>query len=84
MEILPKKPSTKGLGEIFTGDVWFDVIAAGEEPSRMRVKRGAVRALRPPHRHVGKAPARATAPSPSGATTSPTRNTTPGPLRTEA
>ncbi|WP_231929432.1 cupin domain-containing protein [Micromonospora inositola] len=23
--------------EVFTGDVWFDVVAAGQEPSRMRV-----------------------------------------------
>lgn len=37
MEILQKKPSTKGPAEMFTGDVWFDVIIRGEEPSRMRV-----------------------------------------------
>lgn len=37
MEIQPKQPSTKGPAEMFTGDVWFDVIAKGEEPSRMRV-----------------------------------------------
>jgi len=37
MEILPKQPSTKAPGELFTGDVWFDVIAAGQEPSRLRV-----------------------------------------------
>ncbi|HEY3692412.1 MAG TPA: cupin domain-containing protein [Pseudonocardiaceae bacterium] len=37
LEILPKQPSTKGPAEMFTGDVWFDVIAKGEEPSRMRV-----------------------------------------------
>ena len=37
MEILPRQPSTKGPAEMFTGDVWFDVIAKGEEPSRMRV-----------------------------------------------
>lgn len=36
MEILPKKPSTRGPAEMFTGDVWFDVIYAGQEPSRMR------------------------------------------------
>src|SRR5205085_4489318 len=29
--------STKGPAERFTGDVWFDVIARGEEPSRLRV-----------------------------------------------
>ena len=37
LEIQPKQPSTKGPTEMFTGDVWFDVIAKGEEPSRMRV-----------------------------------------------
>jgi quercetin dioxygenase-like cupin family protein len=34
---MPKKKSTKGPAENFTGDVWFDVIARGEEPSRIRV-----------------------------------------------
>src|SRR6476620_3414705 len=29
--------STKGPAEMFTGDVYFDVIAKGEEPSRLRV-----------------------------------------------
>jgi hypothetical protein len=29
MEISASKPSTKGPAEMFTGDVWFDVIAAG-------------------------------------------------------
>lgn len=37
MQKLPKGPSTKGPSEIFTGDVYFDVIAKGEEPSRTRV-----------------------------------------------
>ena len=37
MEILPKQPSTHGPDAMFTGDVWFDVIAAGQEPSRIRV-----------------------------------------------
>ena len=38
MEIQPTTPSTKGPAELFTGDVWFDVIAAPRpEPSRMRV-----------------------------------------------
>ena len=37
MELQPKQPSTKGPAEMFTGDVYFDVIAKGEEPSRMRV-----------------------------------------------
>lgn len=34
---MPKNPSTRGPAEMFTGDVWFDVIAAGQEPSRIRV-----------------------------------------------
>ena len=33
----PKTPSTKGPAKLFTGDVWFDVIAAGALPSRLRV-----------------------------------------------
>jgi quercetin dioxygenase-like cupin family protein len=37
LEIQPKKPSNKGPAEMFTGDVWFDVIAKGEDPSRLRV-----------------------------------------------
>jgi quercetin dioxygenase-like cupin family protein len=37
MEILSKQPSTKGPAEMFTGDVWFDVIYRGAEPSRIRV-----------------------------------------------
>ncbi|MDH6464752.1 quercetin dioxygenase-like cupin family protein [Micromonospora sp. A200] len=37
MEVLPVQPSVKGPAEMFTGDVYFDVIAKGEEPSRMRV-----------------------------------------------
>lgn len=37
MEVLPTQPSVKGPAELFTCDVWFDVIAKGEEPSRMRV-----------------------------------------------
>jgi Uncharacterized conserved protein, contains double-stranded beta-helix domain len=37
VEVLTKQPSLKGPAEMFTGDVWFDVIAKGEEPSRMRV-----------------------------------------------
>jgi quercetin dioxygenase-like cupin family protein len=36
LQTLPKQPTTKGPAEMFTGDVWFDVIARGEEPSRMR------------------------------------------------
>lgn len=37
MEVQPKQATTKGPAERFTGDVWFDVIARGEEPSRIRV-----------------------------------------------
>jgi quercetin dioxygenase-like cupin family protein len=37
VELLPKLPSTKGPAELFTGDVWFDVVARGEAPSRVRV-----------------------------------------------
>jgi len=37
MEIQPKRPTTKGPAEMFTGDVWFDVIAQGEPPSRLRI-----------------------------------------------
>jgi quercetin dioxygenase-like cupin family protein len=37
VEILPKTPSAKGPAEWFTGDVWFDVIIRGAEPSRVRV-----------------------------------------------
>jgi len=37
MRIRPTVPSTKGGPDIFSGDVWIDVIARGEEPSRVRV-----------------------------------------------
>jgi quercetin dioxygenase-like cupin family protein len=37
VEILKKAPTGKGPAEWFTGDVWFDVILRGEQPSRMRV-----------------------------------------------
>jgi quercetin dioxygenase-like cupin family protein len=37
MELQPKQPSAKGPAERFTGDVWYDVIASGEAPSRVRV-----------------------------------------------
>lgn len=37
MQVLAKQPTAKGPTELFTGDVWFDVIAKGEEPSRLRV-----------------------------------------------
>lgn len=37
MELLTKRPTSKGPENMFTGDVWFDVIVAGEAPSRVRV-----------------------------------------------
>jgi len=37
MELRPKQPTAKGGSDIFIGDVWLDVIARGEEPSRVRV-----------------------------------------------
>ncbi|MDQ1722946.1 MAG: hypothetical protein QOI26_2680 [Pseudonocardiales bacterium] len=37
MHVLDKQPTTKGPAKMFTGDVWFDVIVAGEAPSRVRV-----------------------------------------------
>lgn len=37
MDVVPKPPSAKGPTEWFTGDVWIDAIARGEEPSRIRV-----------------------------------------------
>ncbi|WP_091620763.1 (R)-mandelonitrile lyase [Amycolatopsis saalfeldensis] len=36
MEKLPNLPTTKGPAGMFTGDVYFDVVYQGEEPSRMR------------------------------------------------
>ena len=36
MELVKKQPTTKAPSDWFTGDVWFDVIHAGQEPSRMR------------------------------------------------
>ncbi len=37
MELVPRQPSAKGPSEWFTGDVYVDIIAWGEEPSRVRV-----------------------------------------------
>ena len=37
MEIQPQQPTTHGPAQWFTGNVWFDVIAAGSPPSRLRV-----------------------------------------------
>jgi len=36
MEFVQQVPTTKAPAEWFTGDVWFDRIQAGEEPSRLR------------------------------------------------
>jgi quercetin dioxygenase-like cupin family protein len=37
LEIRPKLPTTKGPSETFVGDVWLDMIAEGDLPSRIRV-----------------------------------------------
>ncbi|MFC9498322.1 cupin domain-containing protein [Streptomyces sp. NPDC056982] len=37
MELLKQQPTIKAPGDWFTGDVWFDVIYSGQEPSRMRM-----------------------------------------------
>ena len=37
MPIQPKPPTAKGSTEMFTGEVYIDAIARGEEPSRVRV-----------------------------------------------
>jgi quercetin dioxygenase-like cupin family protein len=37
MQVITTPPTTQGPAELFTGTVHFDVIARGEEPSRMRV-----------------------------------------------
>ena len=37
MEFIDPVPTGKGPAEWFTGDVWFDVIYAGKEPSRARI-----------------------------------------------
>jgi quercetin dioxygenase-like cupin family protein len=37
MKIIPPSGSTKGPADMFTGDVYFDVIIKGEDPSRVRV-----------------------------------------------
>jgi quercetin dioxygenase-like cupin family protein len=36
VEVQPRTPSAKGPAEWFTGDVWFDPIVRGEDPSRIR------------------------------------------------
>jgi len=37
MQVMPPQPSARGPAEWFTGEVWIDAIARGEEPSRVRV-----------------------------------------------
>jgi len=37
VEKLPKRPTYSGTPERFTGQVWVDIIAGGEPPSRIRV-----------------------------------------------
>jgi quercetin dioxygenase-like cupin family protein len=37
MQVITTPPTTQGPAELFTGTVHFDVVARGEEPSRMRV-----------------------------------------------
>ena len=37
MEFLKKQPTVKGPADIFVGNAWYDVIARGEAPSRIRV-----------------------------------------------
>jgi quercetin dioxygenase-like cupin family protein len=37
MEFLPKQPSMKGPADWFTGEVWIDAIARGQEPSHLSV-----------------------------------------------
>jgi quercetin dioxygenase-like cupin family protein len=36
VKLLPKQPTAKAPADTFTGDAWLDVIARGEEPSRIR------------------------------------------------
>jgi quercetin dioxygenase-like cupin family protein len=37
VEILPEQPTVAGSAEMFTGNVYVNVIVRGEEPSRVRV-----------------------------------------------
>ncbi|AEM85472.1 (R)-mandelonitrile lyase [Streptomyces violaceusniger] len=37
MKFVTPQPTTKAPADWFTGDVWFDVICIGQDPSRMRV-----------------------------------------------
>jgi quercetin dioxygenase-like cupin family protein len=54
MEILSKQPTVKAPAATFTGDAWYDVVAKGEPPSRMRVNvvRFAPGARNAWHRHA--------------------------------
>ena len=36
MEVTTMHKSVKGPAQMSTGDVWFDVIAKGDDPSRLR------------------------------------------------
>lgn len=36
MELTTTRPSLKGPPEMFTGDVWFEVISRGDDPSHLR------------------------------------------------
>ncbi|MFD7135828.1 cupin domain-containing protein [Streptomyces sp. NPDC059894] len=36
MEFIEQQPTSKAPADWFTGDMWWDVIVAGREPSRMR------------------------------------------------
>jgi quercetin dioxygenase-like cupin family protein len=37
MRVVPKPASVKGPADFFTGDVWIDAVARGEQPSRISV-----------------------------------------------
>ena len=76
MPIQPKQPTAKGPAEWFTGDVWLDAIARGEEPSRVRVS---VVRFTPSARtawHAHAASVATSDPRPTGASMSPTTSTT--------
>ena len=52
MEITPASGSKQGPAAMFTGEVWFDVIAAPPAPSRLRVNRVRFAPLARTHWHV--------------------------------
>ncbi len=37
MQVIPKRATVRAPADRFTGDAWFDVIAEGQPPSRIRV-----------------------------------------------